>query len=497
MRSKLILSVDVGTSAVKAVLFDLKLNQIGISRKSYPLMTPRSGWSEQDPGTILINVREAITKVLNILRDDKSLVGIVFSCQMYGVFAVNPQGNPITPILSWADNRSSEVAQKIRFESNSQSIYQVTGCPIEGIYPLSKIKWMIENGYTTPDSRYISIKDYIIFHLTGQFITDWSMASSTGMMDIRQHRWDSDILAMIGINTGNLSELASPWHLMHLGHSDFLDQTGILPGTPLVIGAGDAPLSSLGVGAFNSEVVVVNVGTSTAARKIVTEPLTDPKQRLWTYAFDETYWVTGGMSSSGGMVYEWFLNQFKTGNRVEDHEVHKEFENLAYLTKPGADGLLFIPYLLGEQSPAWQPKTRGSFLGLDINHNRGHFTRAVLEGITFSIYRIIETIQLVHTTPIKEIRVTGGLASSPLWQQIASDIFGATLLITESTEGSARGGAIMAWQVLGYLNSIQDIDMDSLTKAHIQPREEIHEFYMEQYQKYLAYVDCINKAWPN
>jgi gluconokinase len=493
MGNKLILSVDIGTSAVKAVLFDFKLNQIGISRKSYPLITPRNGWSEQDPETILINVREAITEVLNILGTDKTLVGIVLSCQMYSVFAVDPKGKPITQILSWADNRSNEVSKKIRLESNHQNIYQVTGCPIEGIYPLSKIRWMIENGYTTTNSRYISIKDYIIFHLTGQFITDWSMASSTGMMDIRKHRWDPDILAMIGISSENLSELVPPSHVVQLEISEFLNQTGILPGTPLVVGAGDAPLSSLGVGALDPEVLVVNVGTSTAARKIITEPLSDPKQRLWTYVLDETHWVTGGISSSGGMVYEWFLNQFNASSGAENTDIHTEFEDLAAMTSPGADGLLFIPYLLGEQSPAWRPKTRGCFLGLDISHNRGHFTRAVLEGITFSIYRIIETIQSVHTTPIKEIRVTGGLAESLLWQQIASDIFGSPLLITESNEGSARGGVIMAWQALGYLKSIQDIDLDSLTKAHIQPREEIHEFYMEQYQKYLAYVECINK----
>jgi gluconokinase len=497
MRNQLILSVDIGTSAVKAVLFDIKLNQIGISRKSYPLITPRSGWSEQDPRTILINVREAITEVLNVLGNDKALVGITLSCQMYGVFAVDPQGNPITPILSWSDNRSNEVSKKIRLISDHQSIYQTTGCPIEGIYPLSKIIWMIANDYTKPDSRYISIKDYVIFHLTGQFITDWSMASSTGMMDIRKHRWDPEILALIGINTKNLSELVSPRQVMSLERSDFLNQTGILPGTPLVIGAGDAPLSSLGVGGLDPEVIVVNVGTSTAARKFITEPLTDPKQRLWTYTFDETHWVTGGMSSSGGLVYEWFLNQFKSNTRVENTEFHTEFEDLAAFTLPGADGLLFIPYLLGEQSPAWQPKTRGSFLGLDINHNRGHFTRAVLEGITYSIYRMIEAIQSVHTIPIKEIRVTGGLAASRLWQQIASDIFGLPLLIAASNEGSARGGAILAWHVLGHLNTMQDIDLASLTSARIQPREEMHEFYMKQYQKYLACVEGISKVWSN
>jgi gluconokinase len=494
MPKKLILAVDVGTSAVKTILFDVDLNQVAISRRFYPLIVPQSGWSEQDPDQILVAVKESIAEILESTNEDRTLTGMVLSCQLYNVFAVDSKGNPITPMLSWSDNRSSEIAQRIRQGSNSQAIYQVTGCPIEGIYPLSKIRWMIENGCPTEGTHFISVKDYIIFHLTGRFITDWSMASSTGMMDIRNHQWDPDILSIIGIHSENLSELASPLHVIQLESSDFQTQTGIPPGTPLVIGAGDAPLSSLGVGGLDPGVLVVNVGTSTAARKIISEPISDPKRSLWTYVFDETHWITGGMSSSGGIVYEWFLKQFKMGTSMDGVEIHKEFEELAALTAPGADGLFFIPYLLGEQSPAWRPKTRGGFLSMDFRHNRGHLTRAVLEGITYSIYRIIESIQSVHVTPINEIRLTGGLAASTLWQQIAADIFGVPLLVTESNEGSARGAAILAWHALGYLNNMQEIDISRLTKTHVQPRKEVHEFYRQQYPKYLACIESIHMA---
>jgi sugar (pentulose or hexulose) kinase len=179
---------------------------------------------------------------------------------------------------------------------------------------------------------------------------------------------------------------------------------------------------------------------------------------------------------------------------MEGAEIHREFEGLAALTAPGADGLFFVPYLLGEQSPAWRPKTRGGFLGMDFMHNRGHLTRAVLEGITYSIYRIIESIQSVHVAPINEIRLTGGLVASTLWQQIAADIFGVPLVVTESNEGSARGAAILAWHALGYMNNMQEIDISRLTKVRVQPRKEVHEFYRQQYLEYLACIECTHMA---
>lgn len=493
MQSDFVLAVDVGTSAVKAVLFDNTMNQKAISRRSYPLEIPRSGWNEQDPDLVLYSTIQAIADVLGQV-DKTRLAGIVFSCQMASIIAVNSHGKPISKILTWSDNRSNVIAKSIQLNLLAERVYKSTGCPVEGIYPLSKIRWMIENNITQPDSLYLSVKDYLLYHITGQFLTDWSMASSTGLLDIRQHVWDPDALSLAGIQPENLPNLVSPRFVITLGESDFLKQTGIPCGTQLVIGAGDAPLSSLGVGAFHPETLVVNVGTSTAARKIVTEPVIDPQKRLWTYVLDETHWVTGGMSSSGGMMYEWFIRQFDQATRDDAMSFPSDLEELASNTPPGAEGLFFIPYLAGEQCPAWQPQTRGGFIGLDLLHTRGHLTRAVLEGITFSIYRIIETIQSVDSSTINEIRVTGGLAASLLWQQIAADIFGAPLSITESNEGSARGAAMLAWNVLGYHNSIQEMERYPLQQIHIHSRKENHDQYIEQYKKYLSIVDCINKA---
>ncbi len=487
MGSKVILSVDLGTSAVKAVLFDAAMRIVGLARRPYPLIIPQSGWNEQEPETVLTCTAEAISEIIP-LCEGNDLLGVVLSCQMASILAVNGHGQPVTRVITWSDTRSRRFSELIKKDPRADQVYRKTCCPLEAIYPLSKIRWMVENHLTQPDTRFISVKDYLIFHLTGQFITDWSMASSTGLMDIREHHWNSDALSLAGIASENLPEIDSTRATITLQDSEYLRKTGIPVGTSLVLGAGDAPLSSLGVGAMDPGTLVVNVGTSTAARKMVDRARPDDKQQLWTYVLDETHLVTGGMSSSGGMIYDWFKNQFLVSAEMD---VFIELEKQALSIPPGSEGLIFIPYLAGEQCPAWRAETRGGFHGLDILHGRGHMTRAVLEGITFSIFRIIETIQSVHETPIQEIRVTGGLAASVLWKQIAADVFGQPLVVSKSNEGSARGGAIFGLNALGYLDSLDDVLKFPIEGEDVLPNVENHYRYMEEYQQFLMEIEHI------
>ena len=489
MGNELILSVDIGTGATKAVLFDAKLQQKAIGRAFYSIFAPQRGWSEQDPEEIFLGVQLAIDGALKTIPKGDHLAGIVFSSQMYSVLAVDPNGTPLTRSLTWSDTRSAAIAQEFRQNPHINRIFQKTGCPIDAIYPLSKIKWLQQTFDLPSNSRFISIKEYVIFRLTGLFLVDWSIASSSGLMDIRQHTWDPDALSLTGLKPDQLSELTSPRFII----KDWLIKDSAIgsipPGTPLIIGAGDGPLASLGVGALASHTLAVNVGTSTAARCIVQHPIVDSNGRLWTYVLDEGYWVIGGISSSGGIVYDWFLKQFCSSPiHSETNSLEAErsaIEKLAADAPPAADGLIFIPYLGGEQCPDWQPYTRGNFSGLDFMHTRGHLARAVLEGITRSIFRIAQTIQEEQGSTFKEARVTGGMAASSIWLQIAADMFGIPVVAPDSSEGSARGAAIIGWNALGCYISLEDFDPKSLPAKKIEPRQDIHSVYQEQYQHFL------------
>ena len=492
--SDFILSVDIGTSATKAVLFDTDANQLAIVRKHYPILVPNRGWSEQKPEVVLDAVLEAIREMANSLSESIRILGVSFSSQLYSVLAVGTDGKALTNSLIWSDTRSAEIAQLISQHPEAQGIYQRTGCPIDAIYPLAKIQWLKENVELPENARFISIKEYVIFRLIGQWVADWSIASATGLFDIRRHHWDETALSLLGITPGNLSGLVSPRHIFTKWNKEITDLIGLPPDTPLIIGAGDGPLASIGVGAYNSNTLAVNVGTSAAARSTISEAKVDPEGRLWTYVVDEDLWVIGGVVSSGGMVYDWFLRNFFSGIEETEYDgptrhVHEYADRLASAVPPGAENLIFIPYLGGEQSPVWHPHTRGSFFGLDFAHKRGHLARAVLEGITRSIYRVSETIQSLFNGQFNEIRVSGGLTSSPLWLQIAADMFGSPIVVPESAEGSARGAAMLATIALGLRSDIKDFADLMVTRERVDPREEVHAYYQKQYQEFRKLLD--------
>ncbi len=494
--SDFILSVDIGTSATKAVLFDTDLNQVAIVRKPYPILAPHRGWSEQQPEVIFDAVLRAIREIATSLPESSRISGVSFSSQLYSILAVDADGKALTNSLTWSDTRSAEIAQSISQRPEAQGLYQRTGCPIDAIYPLAKIQWLKENFALPENAKFTSIKEYVIFRLIGQWAADWSIASATGLFDIKEHHWDETALSLLNITSANLSELAPPRNIFTSWNQEIIDLIGLPPDTPLIIGGGDGPLASVGVGAYSSDTLAVNVGTSAAARLIISEAKVDPEGRLWTYVVDEDLWVIGGIVSSGGIVYDWFLKNFFSGMeetekpKAWDAPIHEYAARIASAVPPGAENLLFVPYLGGEQCPVWCPHTRGSFFGLDFRHRRGHFVRAVLEGITRSLYVVSESIQAMLKGQFNEIRVTGGLTSSPLWLQIAADMFGVPLAVPESAEGSARGAAMLAVVSLGLRANLQDFAALAAARKRVHPREEIHAYYQEQYQKFQKLLDC-------
>jgi gluconokinase len=421
---------------------------------------------------------------------------------LYSLLAVDAEGNVLTNSLTWSDTRSAEVARVIGQRPEAWDIYQRTGCPIDAIYPLVKIQWLRENTELPGTVKFVSIKEYIIYKLIGRWVADWSIASATGLFDIEKYRWDETALSLLNISPANLSELVPPKRIFTSWKPEIIRLTGLSPDTPLIIGGGDGPLASVGVGAYSPSTVAVNVGTSAAARSIISEAKVDPEGRLWTYVIDEDLWVIGGIVSSGGIVYDWLLKNFFSGMEESGtdefiEQIHKYADRLAAAVPPGAENLLFIPYLGGEQCPDWHPHTRGSFFGLDFRHHRGHFARAVLEGITRSIYRVSETIQPMLNVQLDEVRVTGGLTSSPLWLQIAADMFGVPIVVPETAEGSARGAAMMALISLGVRSNIEDFADVVVARKRVYPTEEIHIYYQKQYQQFQRLLDWARSSSEN
>ncbi|MEN6299111.1 MAG: FGGY-family carbohydrate kinase, partial [Anaerolineaceae bacterium] len=357
------------------------------------------------------------------------------------------------------------------------------------------ILWMKRHLDLPHDVCFITLKDYIFHKLVDQYVVDWSTASASGMFDVRNRSWAEQALDLLHIAPTQLSLPVSPRQTYSSMNREIARHIGLPADTPLIVGGGDGPLASLGVGAADKHILAVNVGSSAAARLITPAPWIDPDEKLYTQIADEDRWVVGGIVSCGGIVYEWFLDSFlvKASAQLTEsnlNEIHNFSEREAAGIPAGADGVFFIPYLAGEQCPGWRSETRGSFWGLDFHHHHGHMARAVLEGITYSIYRIVERIQAMHPTPFSELRVSGGLTSSAVWLQMAADIFGYPIVIPSTKEGSAQGAAVLAWLALGMKSDYRDFSnrFDEMTR--IQPRAEVHNYYRQQYEKFLELLNC-------
>ncbi len=500
MGNELLLAVDIGTSATKALLFDTDLNLKAACKRSNLVLEQAGSRSEQNPADLFDGVLDAMIEALQARGPSDRLAGVVFSSQMYSVLAVDSQGMPLTNSLTWLDGRAAGTALDLRRHGLAQQVSETTGCPIDSVFPLSKIIWLKEHSHLPGDARFISVKEYVLYRLTGQYLVDWTIGSGSGLMDIRRNEWDPSALSLAGIEPKNLSALASPCTMLTEWEPSVVEKLGISADTPIILGSGDGPLASVGVGALTPDVLAVNVGTSAAARCVISSPMLDPGGHLYTQVLDRQHWVMGGMTSSGGIIHEWFLEQFcaSVGQESTPHITSAEreaVEQMASRIPPGSDGLLFVPYLCGEQSPGWQPSVRGSFLGLRLDHTRAHLARAVLEGIARSIYQIAAAFQQVpcfEGVQFREVRVTGGLSASPLWLQIMADMFGLPIVVPDLTDGSARGAAILGWSALGGSDRLAGDASPFQVRARAEPRDEAHTLY--QQQPYEHDLDCIRGA---
>lgn len=489
----IVLAVDIGTSATKAVLFDGEGRILSLARRAYPLLTPHPDWAEQDPEAVYLAVLETIREAYASRPAGRRVEGVAFSAQWYSTMPVAADDQALSPYLTWSDRRSAPIAEALRRSEAGRGIYQATGCPLDAIYPLAKIAWLGQAGLPGAAARYISIKEYVFRRLFGEYLVDWSMASSTGLFDIRRRDWSPEALAAARIGPATLSTPVSPYYTCTRWRSEALARTGLPQGIPCVVGAGDGVLSSVGVGAVGRGIAAVNVGSSAACRYLIRTPTVDPQERLWTYALDEDWWVIGGIVSSGGIVYDWFVRQWagvEASGGSPDPALHATLNALAARVPPGAEGLTFLPYLSGEQCPVWDPETTGGFLGLTLRHGQGHLTRAVYEGIALSLARVAaalaETVE-----PIEEVRVTGGLLGSSTWLQVAADMWGTRILVPESPEGSALGAAVLAWVALGMAPDLGVAGELVRPTRVVEPeagRHQLYRGYLDRAERLLAAV---------
>lgn len=488
-----IIGVDIGTTSTKSIAFDLKGKVISKKSIEYPILNPRPSYSEQDP-------EEIFTAVLNSVKSitgenvNNELLGVSFSSAMHSVITVDSTGHPLTNCIIWADTRSNEYAQKIKNSEIGHNIYMKTGTPIHPMSPLCKLAWMKDNMKDIMDKahKFISIKEYIFFKLFGKYIIDYSIASATGLFDIHELKWNEEALKLAGITEEKLSEPVVPAYIIRGiidGYDNFM---GIDKDVPFVVGGSDGCLANLGTNAIKPGDAAVTIGTSGAIRVIANKPKNDEKERIFSYILTEDHFVLGGPVNNGGVIFRWFRDNFSPLEIQAAKEMGIDpyilLTEKALGVPAGSEGLIFLPYLLGERAPHWDANSRGVYFGINIKHTRDHFIRALLEGIIFGVYSVGKALEET-TGEINTIYATGGFARSKVWVQILADVFNKKVCVAESYESSCLGAAVIGMKALGAIEDIEEVRELVPISREFYPDAKNHEVYMKTFEIYSRLYD--------
>jgi len=496
-----VIGLDLGTTNSKAVALDAEGQQLASASSDYRLYSPRSGWAEQQAGEVWQGVLAALKSLAGKLPQGTEAAGLCLSGAMHSSLPVDGRGEPLAPALTWADQRAAPQAEALRQRCDAQgaALYQRTGCPLVSIYHPAKLRWWLEQApEIARKAQYFTlIKDWILFRLTGEWVTDYSITSATGLLDIRRLEWDAEALDLAGVTAAKLPPLVSPRKLVGGLLPQVAQACGLPAGLMVVAGAGDGGLANLGSGAAAPGQSVITVGTSGAVRRVVDQPLLDPQQRTWCYLLSEQRWFAGGAINNGGLALQWVRERFYPELSGEDG-YSRLFADAAAVP-PGAGGVMMVPYFSGERSPHWDAQARALLVGLGLEHGRAHIARAALEGVAFCLADVWEALQgenqpAAALRALPEVHLTGGITRSPLWVQILADVLGVRLAPVEAADASVVGAAMLGQWALEQAGSLEELAQRVPPGPLVEPDGERHAAYIEQHRRWQSLYQVIRPS---
>jgi xylulokinase len=437
-----LLGIDVGTGGTRALIIDEQGRLLASATEEHaPFASPQIGWAEQHPEdwwrACAIAIRKALASA-DLNPDDISCVGL--SGQMHGAVMLDEKDRVVRPAQIWCDVRTDKQCAELTEQIGADRLIQLTCNPALPNFTLTKFLWVREH---EPENwkRVRSVmlpKDYVRFRMTGERAIDVADASGTLLLDVANRRWSREMLDATQIDERILPKVYESQEVCGQISAEGAAATGLKQGTPVVAGAGDQAAGATGMGIVVPGAVSATIGTSGVVFAATDRPALDPKGRLHTFCHAiPGRWHVMGVTQAAGLSLRWFRDNLASGTDYE--KLTAEASSVA----PGADGLLWTPYLMGERTPHLDGQARAALVGLTASHTRGHIVRAILEGVAFSLrdsFTIFEEMKV----PVKSIRLGGGGARSNLWRQIQADVYGHEVEIVEAEEGAAYGAAILA-----------------------------------------------------
>ncbi len=497
---KYLIAHDLGTSSNKASLFSTEGKLIKSHTKPYDVLFFNKNYAEQNPEDWWNAVCEATKKIVEGI-DPADVLGISFSSQMQACVVVDRAGKALRPAMIWADLRAQRQAEQLEERIGFDRMYELNGHRASASYSIEKLMWIRDHEPEIYEKTYkmLLAKDYIICRLTGEFVTDYSEASGTDAFDLRNSRWSREILKAAQIEYEKLPRLHASTDIIGTLTKESAKALGLSPGTKVVCGGGDGACSALGAGSIENGQMFLSFGTSAWIAGTSDEVFLDRDKTLicFGHVIPGKYMPCGTMQAAGSS-YSYIRNTFcqeeERFAKETGKPVYEIMNRLALNSPAGAKGLIFLPYLLGERSPRWNPDTSGSFLGIKMEHQKGDYVRAVLEGVAMNLDLILRAQE--ERAPIAELTLTGGGAKGDALAQILADVLGVRLHRLDHVESATSiAAAVIAGVGVGAFDDFSVVSQFVKKENTFRPNLQNKEIYDRQKRLFEAGYQCLKSYY--
>ncbi|MBD3307689.1 hypothetical protein GF339_14735 [candidate division KSB3 bacterium] len=484
---QLLLGVDVGTTGVKAVIFDLEGHLQASGQAEHPIAHPHPGWAEQHPEDWWEATCQAIQQALAAVPEGAQCVaGVAVSSQAPTMLPLDREGRPVRPALIWMDRRAEAEAEALRTQLGAEVIEQVTGNRADPFYVAAKVLWFKTH---EPDKfaqthRFVQVNGYINYRLTGEYALDPVHAALLQLRDWQTGEWVPSLCEICGVQPQQFPPVKPGHHVLGEVTTEAADATGLAAGTPVMVGTVDGSAAALEAGAVESGSAAEMTGTSTVLLMPNETRAVKPVFIAMPHCIPDVSLLLGAMATSGASL-RWYRDQLGLSEKqASDHlgiAPYDLFTLQASKVPPGSHGTLFLPYMMGERSPLWHTNARGVFFGLSLSTPREALIRAILEGVAFALRHNVEVARQAGVQ-IHEIRSVGGGTQSALWNQIKADVLGLPILIPETSVGAPFADAFLVGMGLGIYTDVKaTLHQMIRIKARYEPNQDNHALYNELY----------------
>lgn len=485
-----VIGIDVGTGSTKALALDAGGQVLATAQHHYGTSHKAPGYAEQSPQEIWQAFVHCLHDVVTQMQQPPALISLS-SC-MHSLMAVDNEGAVLTPLLNWADARSQQVTEELRARPDAAELYTATGTPLHSMTPLSKIIWFKkqETALFEKVAKWISIKEYIWLQLFGVYEVDVSVAAAAGLLNLSTLQWHEPALALCGITAANLSVVVPTQHMRKEVLPAVAATLQLDSNVPFCIGSTDGCLSNIGSHALAPGIAALTIGTSGAIRVATTKPLLQYPAMPFNYPLEAQTFICGGPVNNGGNTVHWCLKKMLQ----QEQPVEKDYEafyKAVGAIPPGSDGLVCLPYFIGERAPVWDAKSSGVFVGVNSQHTQAHFFRAALEGVCFALNEVLQMVESA-AGKIEKVHVSGGFIRARVWLQMLADITDKPLCITSNRDASATGAAMLGMKAIGLIQSYDDLPGQE--EECIQPNAENQRLYATYFTVYQTLYPALKNT---